>query len=121
MTYRGMQQSWIRALFALCLAVALLLPTFDTCICATDLNTAGFPKASQEFVSVAAAVSGGQLYPDDGVGAPCVNCHCFHGVCIAKSDRVTFETKLSSLESSQARLSHPSAAPPVELLRPPRV
>ena len=98
-------------LLAAVLAFSVLLPTLDTFICLDE-------------PAVTASASGTVRSPpthEDGGDALCVHGHCHHWVGVARvAERLNFTLAESTAGAFYALYGPPPAAPPHELLRPPR-
>lgn len=105
---------WARAVFACVLAIALLVPTIDTCVCATDL---GAPQVASSQANKPAASS----HDDEAAkGSPCHYCHCSQPVGVTRLERVALGTAVSDANEGWASPDALHPAPSSTLLRPPR-
>lgn len=109
-----MRGDWARALFAGVLAVALLLPSLDFCICANDL---GLSDATP-LAAAATVASAPSRDADDCSG---VYCHCLHPAGLARLDLVALETIVTDARVDWAIPDSLRPIPGETLLRPPRV
>jgi hypothetical protein len=118
MTRDATMRLWTRAIFAGVLAVALLLPTIDLCICAEDV--AGSVQAAATVMADAAPDAAAPCQSEDGNSAACQYCHCFHLAGMARIERVTLDAAM--IHAAPAWTSQDSLYPPpaFSLLRPPR-
>ena len=109
---------WTRTMFAAILAVALLLPTIDLCICAEDL--AGSAQAATLAATADAAQDAAPCQPAGGKDAACQYCHCFHLAGMARTERVALGAVISHAGPAWASLASVYPPPAFTLLRPPR-
>lgn len=113
MTLRSGTRTLARAVSALVLALALLIPTIDICICAADLNLAA-PGQTAMLEDEAAHDK------ESATGSPCRACHCFHAVGVMRLERVALGADASGTRQAWSPLDAVHAAPAFTLLRPPR-
>jgi hypothetical protein len=109
---------WTRAIFAGILAVALLAPTIDLCICAEDL--AGSAQAATALPADMAQDAAAPCQSEDGKSAACQYCHCFHLAGMARMERVALGTAISQAGPAWTSLASVYPPPAFNLLRPPR-
>lgn len=99
-----------RRVAVLVLALGILVPTIDFCICVEDLGG--------DVIWTAAASD--QMPITDQHEKVCIHSHCFHGLGIAQRAEASFVSNVRRMAVLQSVHSLPPAAPPIELLRPPR-
>ena len=95
----------------LVLALGILVPTIDFCICVEDLGG-----------DVIWAVAATDQAPISGQHEKiCIHGHCYHGVGLAQRADASFVSNVSRMAVLQPAPALPPTAPLIELLRPPRV
>jgi hypothetical protein len=113
MTIRAAMRAWTRAIFVCLLAVGLLLPTIDICVCAADLGMAS------DMQTAALDDSASHGLEEKG-GAPCRACHCLHVAGLARMERIVLGTVVADAGLAWTRPDAVHTAPAFALLRPPR-
>ena len=106
---------WARAVFACVLAIALLIPSIDTC--AADFNLG---NASQAAVALPAVSQVDNLSGESSKGTPCHYCHCSHPVGLVRAERTVLGAAVSDAKLGWVPPDALHAAPAFTLLRPPR-
>ncbi len=112
----------IRVLLTCALALAFLLPSYDSCICAADFDQNGSGNISLELAnySVGTHAAAKQGDTETTKGVPCQFCHCYHWVGVARTEHPTFGATLTATNVFEPATSSAPTAPTFSLLRPPR-